>query len=263
MFAQSPPPAHHHHVRFYIVMATLVLAMVVFVLYLNDDNNGVSLTGAITGYVSGDEGTTETTTTQLSTQETNEDSSATPYLTKEESGREVNIDLSFEEIPTVEQSKVKIKGMELRFDDLSTKINVNDDRLELNNLEEVNLRISDFSGDFSLDERGISLDGTTKILDVNGISLSSKKEISISFKDLDYSFLSIDEIELNNLELPTGNGELKVSEKLTYELEQEEVKLNYFNGRLSINELNGTGVNMLGIARGIDVSGALLDLNLR
>ncbi|MEK6901200.1 MAG: hypothetical protein AABX37_02560, partial [Nanoarchaeota archaeon] len=66
-----------------------------------------------------------------------------------------------------------------------------------------------------------------------------------------------------DLELETGDGSLKVEEKLLYTLEQDNVKMQYFNGRLFIDRGLDTHVNLDGVARGIAVSGALLNFNVR
>jgi len=252
-----PHPAHQHNFRFYLVLITLVVIGILFVLNLNNDSNdGLGISGAMTGFATGNNDQTE----QVVETSLEED-----YYVEEveKYGREVDVKLSFDEIPKVEKEETKITGMELRFNDLSTKINVNNDRLELNNLEEVNLRVKSFVGEVNINDFGISLDGTAKMLDVNGISLSSKGEIKLSFTNLDYQYLNIEEIELKGLELPAGNGELKVGEKLSYSLEQDKVKFNYFNGMLIIDGNNQTAVTLEGAGRGIDLSGALMNINLR
>lgn len=260
MFSSQP---RQHNYRFYLVMITLVVVGILFAVNINNDSNGRGLfSGAITGFVS-EENDTEKTEGNL---EIELEEEFPDYFEEEEVvkyGREVDLTLSFDEVPTVEKEEARIKNMEIKFDDLSTKVNVNDDRLELNNLDEVNLRIKGFAGEFNLDAHGLSLAGTAKMLDINGISLSSKEEIKLSFHNLDYQYLNIEEIELKGLELPHGNGELTIGEKLSYSLEEDEVKFAYFNGMLIVNELNGTAINMQGVGRGVDISGSLMDLNLR
>ncbi len=238
----------HHNLRFYIVMITLIVGGIFFLLYMNDSND-FSLTSAIIG-VSGN-----TSSSDSLEQGTSEKTTAL------KNAKEVDVVLSFDQIPTVNK-EAKVRDLELRFDDLTTKINVNNDKLELNNLQQVTLRLKDFSGNLNFDLGGFSLDGTSRSIEVNDIALSSAGLIKISFDNLDYKYLSLDEIELKRLELPRGDGELKVAEKLQYTLQQDGVKINLFNGKLIIDRDAETLLNLEGVARGISVSGALLTADL-
>jgi hypothetical protein len=254
-------PQKKHHLRFYIFMSALVLGGIFLVLFLND-NSEISLTSFTVKDLVG----------SGSVEEDSVGFDELPKYDKEiekvfgnevrNNPKEVNIDLSFDRIPTL-QKKAKIKNLELTFDDLTTKIKVNADKLELSNLREVSLRIGGFEGNIDLSEDSFSLDGTARSIAVNDVTLSSKGEISIAFEDLDYRTFNIDEIELVDLELYNGEGELKVEDKLTYTLEQDEVKIYYFNGQLAVDRDVDESLKLEGVARGISISGALLNLNLR
>lgn len=241
---QAPPG---HHFRFYVVLVTLVVAGIFFLLYIND-SKGVSLTSAIVGIVD-QNGTLEEV-----------------LLEEEEEtavrGREVDVVVEFDEIPAVKK-KAKVKDIQLRFDDLTTKISVNNDKLELNNLQEVTMLIKDFDGTLDFDATGFSLDGTVKSLSINNIALSAGGEIDMSFSDLQYKALSLDNIEMEVLEFPPGNGQLKVSEKLQYQLEHDDVALYDFDGALVIDRETESLVRAEGVSRGIVVRGALMDLQLQ
>lgn len=241
-----------HHFRFYVVLITLVIGAIFFLLYTNDSQGGFGITSAIVGIGSndsaalGDDGNEEGDT----------------FVAKVgKSSNEVDLTVHFDQIPTL-RKEARVKEIELRFDDLTTKINVNNDKLELRNLQEVTLRITGFSGNLDFDRVGFSLDGTVRSLEVNDIALSSKGEIAISFDNLNYDYLRLEDIELQDVELPHGDGELTAAEKLTYALEQDTVKIYYFNGRVSIGRQNTTSLDMEGVAKGISVSGALLNLDL-
>ena len=175
---------------------------------------------------------------------------------------EVDFILSFDQIPSVSK-EARIKEMVLTFDDLTTNIKVGDDKLELNNLKEVSLKIQGFAGEVNFDENDFSVNGLAKSIEVNGVKLSTKEEIKISFEGLNYKTVAIEDIELLDLELPRGDGELKVSEKLKYGLEQDQVKIYYFNGKLSAQMEPETNLELEGVVKGIKISGALLNLNLR
>jgi len=135
--------------------------------------------------------------------------------------------------------------------------------LELNNLQQVTLRMKGFNGQLDLDKVSFSVAGTAKSIEVNDIALSSKGEIKIAFDDLQYDYLEFEDLMLDSLELPHGNGQLTVADKLTYELEQDEVKIYLFNGKVVVDRSAAEVLALEGIAKGISVSGALLDLNLQ
>ena len=240
-----------HHLRFYLVLTTLVVVGILVLLLLND-SDGFSLTSAMIGVIQND-----TQEDEFFDPNPNDDLAGQ----KLQNSNEIEVQLTFDNIPTV-RKEARIKDIELKFDDLTTKINVNTDRLELNNLQEVTLRIHEFSGNIDLDKVGFSLDGKARGIELNDIALLSKGEIAISFDNLNYEFLSLEEIELKDLELPPGNGELRMGEKLTYTLEQDQLTMYYFNGKTVIDRQQDNTLTLEGVARGITSSGALLDLSV-
>ena len=266
--------AHHHKkhtFRFYVVLTTVVLAAIMVVLLFNNNPDSENLTSLAVSQIDGEELPEKTSAASkiirtlpvrkssalsIPDQDGKEGSqSSSSYA------NEVELSLEFDQIPTVKK-EIKTKQMALTFDDLTTKINVNKDKLELSNLKEVTLTVEGFEGDVDFDHLGMSLKGTAKSIAVNDVTLSSKGEIDLSFDDLDYETLSIEEIELSDLSLETGDGMLKVADKLTYELEKESMKVVYFNGKLDVDRGVDTKLALDGVARGVGISGALLNLNL-
>ena len=260
------PHGHHdkHYYRFYTILITIAIAGIFFLLLMNDGNDGItSLT--IGDLEASGEGVTKEVVEETSLEEEFErDDKVAEVFTKEvqTNAKEVDLVLSFDKIPTVKK-EARIKEMELTFDDLTTKIQVNNDKLELSDLKEVSLQIEGFVGDIDFNEEDFSAEGVAKSIEVNGVKLSTKEAIDISFEGLNYQSAIIEDIELVDLELSHGDGSLEVSEKLKYSLEQEELKIYYFNGRLAIQRDLDNVLDMEGVARGIMVSGALLNLNLR
>ncbi|MEK6951058.1 MAG: hypothetical protein AABX13_05030 [Nanoarchaeota archaeon] len=245
-----------HSLRFYIVMTTLVVAGIIFLLYWNESKD-FSLTSAIVGVAKND-----TLEKEEQTATETESLEHTFGKSARRSTREVDISVLFDQIPAVRQ-EAKVQDLEVRFDNLNTKITVNNDRLELNNLQQVTLRMKGFNGQLDLDKVSFSVAGTAKSIEVNDIALSSKGEIKIAFDDLQYDYLGFEDITLDTIELPHGNGQLTVADKLTYELEQDEVKIYLFNGKTVVDRSAADILSLEGIAKGISVSGALLDLNLQ
>ena len=87
--------------------------------------------------------------------------------------------------------------------------------------------------------------------------------MKVSFTDISYDYLSLEDIQLEEVEFPVGSGELKVSEKLTYSLEQDTLKIFFFNGKMVIDRDADTLLTLEGVAKGVSAGGALLNFNLR
>lgn len=254
---------HSSHFRFYLVMTTLVIGGILFLLLMNNNDHGFSLTSSVIKSITPGS-STDTATSDTATADNAASSDSTASDTSNnfpKNSKEVDVKLSFDQIPRVKKD-AKIGTMQISFSDLNSKIYVNKDRLELNT-KAATLNIGGFVGTMFIDGDHLSLDGTAKRLEVNGVSLSSVREIQLSFSNLDYDTLNIDQIELKNMAFPAGNGLLSISEKLQYTLEQDELKMSSFSGRFSVNKANLTAVDLEGVARGVSVSGALLNFNLQ
>ena len=259
MFSQGSPSGRRSHLRFYIFMVTLVLGGLFFLLYSNENNDNSGLISAIVGY-------SENATLGLGEEQAGQKIDIQQELdqligeeNKVDNYRSIPLSLSFDQIPTLEKNAT-VGGVSLEFDDLSTTITVNGDRLELNNLKEVTLSIEDFVGQVNLETSEISLSGTAKRIEVNNIAFSSEKALQISFQGLNYKLLQLLDIELKDLELPRGSGELNIGEKLRYTLEDEELKMLYFNGALTVDKkyANSSTLFMEGDVKGLYDNGDLL-----
>ncbi|MBU0457071.1 MAG: hypothetical protein ABH824_05550 [Nanoarchaeota archaeon] len=250
--SRQNPQDNHHKLKFYIFLATLVAGGFFVLFFLDDDNT--SLTSSLIGYK-------ENINDSLIG-----DDNAVNFENQKSSGAINNIaslSLIFDKVPKVE-NEVKIGDIELRFDDLTTTITVNEDKLELNNLKEVSLIIEGFSGKVNFEGDDLSIAGKAKKIEVNDVVFSSEKGIDISFKELNYNYLDISSIELDNLELERGNGKLTVGNKLSYSLEEEGIKISYFKGTIEINKDSKLSLlNLDGDARGVSISGNILNLNLK
>jgi hypothetical protein len=281
-----------HNLRFYVVMTTVIIGGIFLFLFMNNNTEGdFSLTSALISdsseqaegsdaevgdnvveteeFVIGDDGEMVTVKTKtyylddLGSSEEEEEEKSEDEITKrvKKGTRRIAFSLNFDQIPHVTK-EAKVQDIELRFADLDTKINVNNDKLELNNLQEVSLRIKDFEGKINFNELGISIDGKAKRLEVNNIALSSYGEIDLSFNDLDYEFLNINDLELDEIELTNGNGKIEIIEKMEYTLAGEEVSIFSYKGGLTIDRESDDELEISGIAKGISVNGDLMSLGL-
>ena len=259
----TPHPASKHHLRFYIVTATLIIGGILFLLSLNNSNTGFSLTSAIVGV--------SNQTQKIIAVEPAMNNKVEQVLLQEakETSKTVPIYLSFNQIPSVDKKAI-VKNMNLGFNDVTTTtIKLNDDKLELNNLDNVNMDIEGFKGQIDFDSAGLSLNGIATRIEVNKVAFSSQEDIKISFDNLRYQTLEIDQLELEDIDFPKGDGSLKVAEKLDYRINQEALDMFYFNGKLSIAKDDDdedslfTSIIIDGMARSVAISGDLLSLNLR
>ena len=153
--------------------------------------------------------------------------------------------------------------MELKFDDLTTSVKLNSDKLELNNLKEVGLKITGFQGRVSFDDSSFSLNGKAQRIEVNDVALSSDQEIKIAFDNLNYQSFSLGNIQVKELNLPTGNGKISVADKLEYSLDNDQLLMYYFDGKMDV--VKGTTQKFVldGTTSDLSISGSLLDFNLK
>ncbi len=250
----------HNHTRNYIVIITLVIGAIFLFLFLNNNSDGISLTSAFVGS-SEDSATAENGAKSNSLFSLGANDDVTEVQKVDKSKENIQMEFSFDQIPEVNK-EAKLEEIQINFDDLNSQINVNNDHLELNNLKSVNLKIEDFEGNIEFNNRGVSIDGIAKTIAVNDIALISRGEIKISFEGLDYGTLGIKGLELKQLDLPNGNGELKIGDKLQYSLNNEELSLYKFNGELNLVREGDTSLEMSGTTSSIGITGDELTLNL-
>lgn len=256
------PGGYHpqQHIRFYIVMITLVIGGIFFLLIMNNNNN-TSFTGALISdgenLILGNSDSQDTEKSNNSESETN----LQKALSKEVglSNHELDFVLNARTIPDV-YTNTKVENIKLHFTDLKTIISVNGDELELNDLDEVDLRIIGFQGTLDFNKADFSLDGFAKRIEVNNVALSSKGEIELSFEGLKYDSFSINKIKLEQLVVPNTDGFLKVGKKFQYTLDNDEVKLYTYEGSFDVADNETTTLE--GSIKGISVSGTELNVNV-
>ena len=253
---QNQVQPHGKHMRFYIVMITLVLGGIFFLLVMNEKGS-LSLTGSSIGLF--ENKSTEKTPVVAETAVTLSDEKQ-----KEDpvpSGREVNVVVSSDQIPQVAK-EAKIKVLEVHFTNDKNKIKVNNDQLELNNVQDVTLKLTDFAGEVDFDSSGLSLQGNAKRMEVNGLALAAKSDLSLGLSNVPFTYLFVDDIQLKNVILPAGEGQITVADKLNYALEQEELGLFSFDGKITVDQAAASLTTLEGVARGVQVSGALLNVDV-
>jgi hypothetical protein len=251
--------SHGSHVRFYVVMTTLVVLGIVALLVMNDNSSfltGLTVSGAEDNFGFND-------SIAIGGNFLNNNNQLTGAVTGFTADRELDINLNLNSVPTVSTLSIKVKEMNIKTSDFLTKITVNNDRLELNNVEEVTLSMEGFSGSLNFNDETVSINGNVGKFSVNGVTLSSKVGlINIQFEELPFSYLQQEGVEYTMLDFPRGDGTLRVAEKLDYKLEQDRISMNYFNGNIEITNSGSSRLVMDGVGRGVAVSGSLLNFNL-
>lgn len=257
-----PPPIHQgSHIRKYLLIITLIVGGFFLLLLMNNDHPGGGITSAVIENVKnsslGNVISGKSKTVVVSDN----------VLPSSKSGHHVDFTLTSNTIPIIEK-EVTISQLSLHSTDVSPRIKVNGDNLELGNIKGINFNIADFNGRVSVDDVLFSLDGSAKRLEVNGIALASDKQISISFQELEYQQASFEEIALDVTQFVSGTGNLKVSDGLEYKLEEgQSITIYQYLGNININkgEDNNTikGSLFEGSSDGVDIIGKSLNLNLR
>lgn len=256
------PGESTNHLRRYLVLITLVIGGILVLLLINNDQSGFSITSAIIDNVRNRSlGNVIDNNKNFLTGDTVTDENLlrnTPRF---------NFILSSDKIPIINKL-VSIERLDLKSLDLAANIKVNGDKLELSKIQEINLNLAGFSGRIGFDETFFSIDGKAKRLEINGIALSSDREISISFEGLEYQQASFENINLDNVQFVGGSGKLEIVGSLDYRLEEDQsITIYQYFGKLNLNNEGGNstiaGSVFDGVSEGLDIIGESLDLNLR
>ncbi len=236
---------HRPHRRNYLVLTTVVVGAILILMLLNN-NDGLNFsTGSSIGLDNIIGGGGE------------EEGAVLDEISK---GEELGIQLEFDSVPAVEED-TEVGSVKIVFSDLRTKIKINEEELELKGLDKAEMTIVDFEGEVLFDDIGISLDGKSGKIIVNGIEISTKGKLDISFNNLVYGSLELEGIEISLLNFEMGSGKMVMEEKLDYRLEDEEIEFKDFEGDLSIGLDDESLVSMDGTVKGIFIEGEF-DLTL-
>jgi len=214
--------------RFYVITAAIVIVALAG-LFFWFFGKGAWVTGAST-YDSTPLGASES---GIPTVNSESESASSGSLLSDDSAKVVpgmRAKLSLDVIPTIKR-ETKADDMEVQFSNLNTKIKVNKESLQLDSINQVDLKIHGFVGEMLLNGNTLSLNGQVSRLQVNGVVLSSEG-MQITFDGLDYQLFSANSIELEQLNVASANGNLNLlNGKISYDLEsKDKVTLNQVYG---------------------------------
>jgi len=249
---QGPQFTHpQNKSRFYIVMITVFVAAILFLLVINNQEGKVfSITSAIIGNHNNETEENKIIKSKIGLEDKIKDSN-----------KEIEVVLSFDQIPSVSE-EVSVQTIGVNFDEAKDSIKINQNALEINNVDQVNLELEEFDGKLEFDILSFTLNGRAKKIKVNEMAFSSRDGMDVQITDISYSKLSLMGIGLNGLELPSGNGELEVSGRLSYNLDNEPLEFYYFEGQLILDKANSTALQLDGNVKGLS-SGGELDLMIK
>ena len=260
----SHHPHHPHQTRHYIIMITLVLGGIFLLLLFNE--NSSTLTSAMVG-ITGNEsieslktGIIEGTSNVINGKEVNE-IGGKEVLESLPSTDKIDFVLEFDQIPFIEND-VKAKSLKINFTKQATKIDLNEDQLDLESLEEVDLELIGYEGKLKLEDYSLTIFGKAKKIKINGITLSAKENLEINFNKLVYEDLSVEEVNLEQINFPRGDGYLEIADKLTYNVVSEEIIVGIFEGNMYVNKNADNKFQIEGSTKVMKSSGETLNLKL-
>tara|TARA_Y100000310_G_C20608910_1_gene776974 strand:+ start:134 stop:877 length:744 start_codon:yes stop_codon:yes gene_type:complete len=241
------PKPRHHSRRFYILVTTVVVGAIMLLLLVNDGK--LSLTGSTVGILGGS--TVSKEGIKLNSETTSGSSEAT---------RNVKVNFNYNAVPKFKQDQIKLTSLLVKFNDPQTKIGINEETLELKGLKSAELEIGDYQGSIDFDGTSISLQGQAGRLKVNGIGISTKKTMKLSFSGLVYDSLRLSGANMASLSFAEGDGSMKVKQKFSYQFAYDDkITLTNYQGSFYISDYRM--IYMDGVASSVSAQGEF-NLNL-
>ena len=118
-------------------------------------------------------------------------------------------------------------------------------------------------GRFKVNAHTTTLEGTISEIHLNGVSILSESEIEIEIDALRYDTITTDDISFSYMYFPAGEGNLKVIDRLTYELEGDAIDLYDFYGEMTLSSNEGYPVTLVGEAESLESSSNILQLGVQ
>lgn len=239
MFHKSPHPVHSHR-RAYLFLITAVVGALLVLMIIKDDGSINPLTGSSIGIGS----------------EVDPLNSGLGNSAAKNRGDKTDFSVSFDRAPHLKE-ETQFSELSFTFKDPSAKIKVNSEELELKNINEIRMMVSNFEGKVDFNEAILSLQGKAESITINGMEISTKGKMDLSFTGLVYEQLSIFDVSVSSLDFGEGSGSFYAGEKMTYSLEHDQLKITGFIGDITIGISNQSLVTVDGQITGLVVKGAV------
>ncbi len=160
------------------------------------------------------------------------------YLQNQPSGEELNLvpeatkSLQAAITPIPEMvADIDLSSVEITFKSFMVPFEINKEGLGLKEpASENTLSIDGYKGKISFSGTSLSLKGTASKVYLNGMAYGTEKALNVKTADMPYSRLEIKNTAVSQLSFLANNGELVLSDKVIYRLDQDKVKFFSFRG---------------------------------
>jgi len=126
---------------------------------------------------------------------------------------------------------IDLSSVEITFKSFVVPFEINNEGLGLKEpASENTLLIDGYKGKISFSGNSLSLKGTASKVYLNGMAYGTEKALNIKTVDMPYVNLEVKGTAVSELNFLANNGELTLSDKVIYSLDQDKVKLSSFSG---------------------------------
>ncbi|MBS3118926.1 hypothetical protein J4417_04595 [Candidatus Woesearchaeota archaeon] len=155
-------------------------------------------------------------------------------------------------------ANIDLSSVEITFKYFVVPFEINKEGLGLKEpASENTLLIDGYKGKISFSGTSISLKGTASKVYLNGMAYGTEKALNINTVDMPYVNLEIKGTAVSELNFLANNGELTLSDKVIYQLDQDKVELSSFSGDI-LADTAQQKVELSGQIEEADITGKLI-----
>jgi len=155
-------------------------------------------------------------------------------------------------------ANIDLSSVEITFKYFVVPFEINNEGLGLKEpASENTLLIDGYKGKISFSGNSLSLKGTASKVYLNGMAYGTEKALNINTVDMPYVNLEIKGTAVSELNFLANNGELTLSDKVIYQLDQDKVELSSFSGDI-LADTAQQKVELSGQIEEADITGKLI-----
>lgn len=187
------------------------------------------------------------------------------YLQNQPSTKELNLvpeatkslQAAITPIPDI-AADIDISSIEITFKSFIVPFEINKEGLGLKEPASENIiSIDGYKGKISFSGTSFSLKGTASKVYLNGMAYGTEKALNINTVDMQYISLEVKGTAVSKLRFLANNGELILSDKVVYKLDQDKVELSSFRGDI-VADTAQQKVELIGRIEEADITGKLI-----
>lgn len=153
---------------------------------------------------------------------------------------------------------IDLSSVEITFKSFVVPFEINKEGLGLKEPASENMILIDgYKGKISFSGTSLSLKGIASKVYLNGMAYGTEKALTINTEDMPYVNLEIKGTAVSELNFLANNGELALSDKVIYRLDQDEVELSSFSGDI-VADTAQQKVELSGQIEEADITGRLI-----